>query len=170
MAILQPGNFSLQIVETDVFSNLTAKTTVQYEVTGFCTQFWTHTALPATNYVLGEPVLTISFDQVSINDCPFKLEIYDITDPSNTTMANTELFTLKQPVLTDDPADLGSPKRVIVDSFGSLDVLGTELQESLSGNYTLRLDIISQRYPGETQKESIELNMTIVHCKAVTSN
>ena len=170
MAILQPGNFSLQIIETDSISGLTAKTIVQYEVTGFCTQFWTHTALPATNYVLGEPVLTISFDQVSINDCPFKLEIYDITDPSNTTMANTELFTLKQPVLTDDPADLGSPKRVIVDSFGSLDVLGTELQESLSGNYTLRLDIISQRYPGETQKESIELNMTIVHCKAVTSN
>lgn len=155
IAILQPGNFSLQILETDHLSGKIAKTTVEYEVTGFCTQFWTHTALPDTIYVLGEPLLTILFDQVSINDCPFKLKIQDITDPSNIIMPNTELFTLKQPVLTEDPTDLGSPKRVIVDSFGSLDVFGSALEESLSGYYTLQLDIISQRYPGETQKESI---------------
>ena len=42
MAILQPGNYELQVIETDTRTGFAAKTKVPYEVTGFCTQFWTH--------------------------------------------------------------------------------------------------------------------------------
>lgn len=103
-------------------------------------------------YISGDPASVISFNSVSVNDCPFKLEMVDVTDPVNEVSLKPELFTLTQPVLTDDPDDLGPLKSVIVQTYGSLRISMITLDESLIGNYTLRLDIISQRYPTETQK------------------
>ena len=96
----------------------------------------------------------ISFDQSDVNDCPFKLEITDVTDPSNMITLNPVIFTLTQPVLADDPTDLGSPKRVSVSSAGTLKILTDHSDETVYGLYRLRLDIVSQRYPAETQKQS----------------
>ena len=121
-------------------------------------------------YLYGDPASVISFNSVSINDCPFKLEMVDVTDPMNEVSLKPELFMLTQPVLTDDPTDLGTPKSIIVHTYGSLTISMVTLDETLFGNYTLRLDIISQRYPSETQKQSVEFTVFVKKCENVSIN
>lgn len=116
-----------------------------------CTQLWNNPKISDASYLGGDPELVISFDQSDVNDCPFKLEITDVTDSSSLIAANPFIFTLTQPVLTSLPT---SPLIKTVASYGTLKILTDHSDETVYGHYRLRLDIVSQRYPAETQKQS----------------
>jgi len=76
-----------------------------------CTQLWSNPNLSDASYLGGDPELVISFDSSDVNECPFKLEITDVTDSSSMAPPNPSIFTLAQPVLTSAPGD---PKIVSV--------------------------------------------------------
>ncbi len=51
-----------------------------------CSLNWLYPPEPFSfdqSYRIGDPTQTISFDSVSIDDCPFELLVTDITDPAN---------------------------------------------------------------------------------------
>ena len=85
-------------------------------VVSTCTQFWNNPILPNIVYTAGDPSVTSVFDQVDINNCPFKLRIVDVTDPSTPIDPNASIFTLTQPVLVNDPID---SLKVSVGSYGA---------------------------------------------------
>ena len=77
-----------------------------------------------------------------------------MTDPGNTVTPNPLIFTLTQPVLTSNPSDPSDPMLVSVASSGTLKILTGYSDETVYGLYKLRLDVVSQRYPAETQMQS----------------
>ena len=46
------------------------------------------------NYTLGDPPKVVEFDKISLSNCPFKLEAYDMSDPENPTILDPDLFSL----------------------------------------------------------------------------
>ena len=117
------------------------------------------------SYNIGDPTETITFDSVSINDCPFELLVTDITDPANPVQPHTDIFTLIQPVLT---ADLSDSRQYSVSSYGKLEISIDALKSHLKGIYNLRLDIIAKRHPAETSKESLTFTVTVTDTNCVS--
>ena len=77
-------------------------------VASSCTKRWRYPlGTPGFNstYILAMEPLKIDFTGIDVTDCPFRLEIHDLSDVDNPIAVNDTVFKLLQPELVQNPTD-----------------------------------------------------------------
>jgi len=129
-----------------------------------CTKLWQMPSVPnlfdATYYLKDLP-LEVVFSDVSLNDCPFQLSLWNVTS-TVATAVDVSYIKLQQAVQQVNSQD---PMRVTVSSFGRMLIQTDDV--AVVGKSKLELRVVSQRYPGDAEYKVINLDLTIANCVSV---
>ena len=89
----------------DVYEEFEFVITIQAST---CTKKWRFPLVPPTfdsKYVVAADPLKILFNKLDVMNCPFRLDIEDVTDPDYPVPVNSTVFNLVQPQLVENPDD-----------------------------------------------------------------
>ena len=131
----------------------TQRFAVLYRV-NHCTLTWPSSTLNFdTTYTAQTGSFTLYFNNINLNDCKFKLSIKE-----GTANVDAAIFTLNQPVLTENDAQFPGEIYTVAD-HGSLTVATDKITQRVV--YDLELKLEADRYDGEDNSRAFTFRVTV---------